>query len=579
VVVNHRNGATSWTDFPTETWNGVTYSMGPAQICSTDEVAGQPGQPTPTGAPDTGEDFNGARDLDHLGNVTRTNIKGYMQFLKNDMGYSGWRYDMTKGYSASFVNEYNLAAGAYFSVGEYFDGSYDLCKTWLQGCNYNSTTFDFPEKFALNSAMWNGGMNLANLVWLANGTTPQPAGLIHHSDTKRYAVTFVDNHDTYVTGNANKFTGNVKAAYAFLMGSPGIPCVLLAHWKDYKTDIFNMIAARRAVKLHSESAVTVSSYTANLYVSTATGLNGTLIVKIGSGSYTPPSGYTLAASGTDYAMWTKTNTPAAPLLMMTPSGGTYFTAQTITATASTGASIYYTTNNTPPTNTSTLYSAPIPVSSSLTLRMIAYDPATHLYSQEISNTYTINSMPSSIKVRFKVPAGWTACKVYSWVGSTPLCGAWPGTAMTLENDGYYTYTVTGFTDLPIGVVFNNGASSGTQQTVDLFTSTDKCWDAGPLSGGKYTAIEVTCPPVGLPDEEGRGWTLSPNPTHGIVEITLPDPVASVRVTSVIGRRIATEPVIIGGACRIDLSGLPSGTYMVTLILKDGTLVTKPVMKY
>ncbi|MBK7173680.1 MAG: alpha-amylase [Bacteroidales bacterium] len=259
VVVNHRSGATNWTDFPTETYNGVTYSMGPAQICSTDEVANEPGQAQPTGAPDTGDDFNGSRDLDHLSAIVRNNIKGYMQFLKNEMGYSGWRYDMTKGFSASYVNEYNNAAGEYFSVGEYFDGSYDLCKSWLAGCSYNSTTFDFPEKFALNAAMWNGGMNLTQLVWLMNGTTPQPAGLIHHPDTKRYAVTFVDNHDTYRVESGNKFNGNVPAAYAYLMGSPGVPCVLLDHWNLYKTPIFRMIAARKAVKLHSESNVALIS--------------------------------------------------------------------------------------------------------------------------------------------------------------------------------------------------------------------------------------------------------------------------------------------------------------------------------
>ncbi|MCX6266342.1 MAG: alpha-amylase family glycosyl hydrolase [Bacteroidetes bacterium] len=579
VVVNHRSGATNWTDFPTEVYSGVTYSMGPAQICSTDEVANQPGQATPTGAPDTGEDFNGSRDLDHLSTVVRSNVKGYMQFLKNDMGYSGWRYDMTKGYSAFFVNEYNNAAGGYFSVGEYFDGSYDLCKTWLTSCSNNSTTFDFPLKFALNAAMWNGGMNLTQLVWLMNGTTPQPAGLIHHTDTKRYAVTFVDNHDTYVTGNANRFSGNIRAAYAFLMGSPGVPCVLLAHWNSYKTDIFNMIAARRAVKLHSQSVVTVNQYSANLYVSTATGMNGSLIIKIGSGSYTPPSGYVLAASGTDYSMWKYTNNPVAPMLMVTPSGGTYYTTQTVTATASAGASVYYTTNNTPPTNASNLYSIPIIVSGTTTLRIIAYDPATHLYSPEMSNTYTIASMPSSIKVRFKAPVGWTACKVYSWTGTAPLCGAWPGTSMTLENDGYYTYTVTGFTTLPIGVVFNNGATSGIEQTVDLFTTTDMCWDAGPMSGGKYTATEVACPSVGMNDPANIRLNISPNPTHGQIHITVPGGIRGVTVTSVMGRKLDIEPKWTGDACQIDLSCYPSGVYYITLSGVNGFRVTKAVVKY
>jgi len=578
VVVNHRSGSTNWTDFPTETYNGTTYSMGPAQICSTDEVANEPGQAQPTGAPDTGEDFNGSRDLDHLSTVVRNNIKGYMHFLKNEMGYSGWRYDMTKGFSASFVNEYNLAAGAYFSVGEYFDGSYDLCKSWVNGCNNNSTTFDFPLKFRLNAAMWNGGMDLTQLVWLMNGTIPQPAGLIHHPDTKQYAVTFVDNHDTYISGNPNRFNGNIKAAYAFLMGSPGVPCVLLDHWNTNKTAIFAMIAARKAVQLHSECAVTVNQYTANLYVSTATGLNGSLIVKIGSGSYTPPADYTLATSGPDYAIWTKVTNPVSPSLLVTPPGGNYYTTQTVNMAATAGASVYYTTNNTAPNNTSTLYTVPVIVNETQILRAVAYNPVTQLYSPEVSNTYNISSIPPAIRVRFKAPVAWTACKVYSWVGSTPLAGAWPGSSMTLEGDGYYTFTITGFTSLPIGVVFNNGASSSTQQTVDLFASADMCWDAGTMTGGKYTAIEVPCPSLWLGDQPEVNWSIFPNPTQGLVTITVPENFREVSVSSATGQVLRINPIWISSACQFDLSGYPSGVYYMTLSGPDGSRATKMVMK-
>lgn len=578
VVINHRNGATSWTDFPTEVWNGTTYSMGPAQICSTDEVAGQPGQPTPTGAPDTGEDFNGARDLDHTGAVTRSNIKGYMQFLKTEMGYAGWRYDMTKGFSASFVNEYNNAANAYFSVGEYFDGNYDLCKAWINGCSNNSTTFDFPEKFALNSAWWSGGMDLTKLVWLMNGTTPQPAGLIHHPDTKRYAVTFVDNHDTYVTGNANRYSGNVQAAYAFLMGSPGVPCVLLAHWNQYQAEIFKMVAARRAVKLHSECNVVVNQYTNNLYVSTATGLNGSLIVKLGTGSYNAPSDYTLYTSGNDYAIWIKTNTAVAPSLLVTPSGGTYYTAQTVTATATGGASIYYTTDNSAPTNASTLYTAPITVSSTKTVKMVAYDATSHLYSPVVTNTYTISTVPPSITVKFKAPSGWTACKVYSWVGSAQPSGAWPGSSMTLGSDGYYASTITGFTSVPLGIVFNNGSTSAMQQTIDLSTATDKCWDAGALSGGKYLATVVTCPPVGLNAATSANWTIMPNPTNGLVKLEMPDKHWQVSVTTSMGVPLKVNAQMVSNTYTLDLSGYAAGVYYITLSDADGHRTTKAVVK-
>lgn len=298
VVVNHRWGVSNWTNFPSETYNGVTYSMGPAQICSTDEVKDAAGQAKPTGAPDTGEDFSGARDLDHTSTIVQDNVKGYLQFLKNEIGYSGWRYDMTKGFSASYINEYNNAAGNYFSVGEYWDGSYDKCKAWISNCNYNSTTFDFPLKYQLNAA-WNSGENLTNLVLLFNGGL-QPEGLIRNPETKRFAVTFIDNHDTY--RGSDKFIGNVLAAYAFLLGSPGVPCVFLPHWNANKTAISAMIAARRSVQLFSESAVVVNQSAANIYVATVSGLNGTLIVKVGSGSYSAPADYTLAASGTDYAM-------------------------------------------------------------------------------------------------------------------------------------------------------------------------------------------------------------------------------------------------------------------------------------
>jgi hypothetical protein len=324
---------------------------------------------------------------------------------------------------------------------------------------------------------------------------------------------------------------------------------------------------------------TGNEYSADLSFSTATGLNGSLIAKVGSGSYTPPSGYVLAASGTDYAIWKQTINPVAPLLMVTPSGGTYYTPQTVTATATSGASVYYTTNNTAPNNTSNLYTAPINVTTTETLRIIAYDPATQLYSNEVSNTYTIASAPTAIKVRFKAPVDWTTCKVYSWVGSTPLCGAWPGTSMTLENDGYYSYTITGFTTVPVGVVFNNGAASGIQQTVDLSASADKCWDAGPLSGGKYTAIEVTCPTVGIADAENFRWNIFPNPTPGLIRFNVPERLMNVTVASAAGRQLAVKPILTASVCQIDLSTYPAGVYYITLTMLNGTRESTAVVKY
>ncbi|MGJ8677688.1 MAG: chitobiase/beta-hexosaminidase C-terminal domain-containing protein [Akkermansiaceae bacterium] len=63
------------------------------------------------------------------------------------------------------------------------------------------------------------------------------------------------------------------------------------------------------------------------------------------------------------------NLVSAPV--MTPTGGQYETAQNVTITAETGAVIYYTTDGSDPTTSSTEYTGAISVSSSLELRAIA----------------------------------------------------------------------------------------------------------------------------------------------------------------------------------------------------------------
>ncbi len=302
VVVNHRGGATNWTDFPAEIWDGRVWQIGPEGICSTDEVRNAQGQAKPTGAPDTGDDFDGGRDLDHTNANVQENVKNYCRCLLEDFGYAGFRYDMVKGYAPAYTRIYNEYSRPEFSVGEYWDGSYDACAAWIDGTGRESAAFDFPLKYQINKA-WSSG-NLAELVWKANGTTPQPAGLIHHG-YPRYSVTFVDNHDTYRDGS--RFAGDVPAANAFILCSPGTPCVFLPHYKDYKGQIQRLINIRESVGLNNESEVRVLRSGRDIYLAEVTGTNGKLAVRIGNGDGSP-EGYTdadIAASGDQYRVWTK----------------------------------------------------------------------------------------------------------------------------------------------------------------------------------------------------------------------------------------------------------------------------------
>lgn len=85
-----------------------------------------------------------------------------------------------------------------------------------------------------------------------------------------------------------------------------------------------------------------------------------------------------------------TGTVATP--SFSPGAGTYTSAQSVTiSTATSGATIRYTTNGTNPTSTSgTVYSGPVSVSSSLTLKAIAYKSGM-ADSAVASASYTINS--------------------------------------------------------------------------------------------------------------------------------------------------------------------------------------------
>lgn len=303
VVINHRNGVTGWYDFPVEQWNGQTWQIGLDGICCNDNLAGQPGQPKPTGAWDTGESFDGCRDLDHTNVNVQNNCKNYCKFLLDDLGYSGFRLDMTKGYAGEYTKIYNRYSNPTYCVGEYWDSSYDAVKNWIDATDKESAAFDFPFKYAVNDAFASNDMT--KLVWLAGYTTPQPAGMIHYGYAQ-YAVTFIENHDTY--RDNNKFNGNIVAANAFMLCSPGTPCVFLLHYKQYTNEINKLILARNSMGVNNMSSVKVLQYDRNCYMAEVTGSKGKLVVRIGSSSATP-TGYSssqIVASGTDYCVWTTT---------------------------------------------------------------------------------------------------------------------------------------------------------------------------------------------------------------------------------------------------------------------------------
>ena len=304
VVVNHRN-TDGWVTFPKETYNGVTYQMLPTDICANDD-----GGKTKTWAEangyslstnnDSGEGWDGMRDLDHQSENVQTCVKAYLGFLLGDLGYTGFRYDMVKGFSGSYVGLYNHDAAPQFSVGEYWDGNKNNVENWINATKVNGTiqsaAFDFPFRYTVRDAV-NAGSSQPNWAKLDNTSVMADAAY------RRYAVTFVENHDTEKRANADQdpIKRDTLAANAYLLAMPGTPCVFFKHWKDCKKDIAQMIAVRQFAGIHNQSEYSKFSGDATHYAVRTKGANSDLLCVVGNVTkYTPTARWIKVAEGYHY---------------------------------------------------------------------------------------------------------------------------------------------------------------------------------------------------------------------------------------------------------------------------------------
>ena len=231
------------------------------------------------------------------------------------MKYDGFRYDMTLGFHGRYLKMYNEAAQPYMSVSELWHGI-DRQKQHLQETDSNTMIFDFQTKYSLKGIV-TGSYGQLDIKKKLNKTKSYE-GLRKHG-LERYAVTFIDNHDTFDRGSAygdNQFTQTtdlktatnkdyVLQASAYILMMPGVPCVFYPHWVSYKQEINELIAVRKQAGIHSESVVLEEASGQYKYHATIQGHRGKVIVRIGKyRSKTTPEGYALAVEGGERGAYT-----------------------------------------------------------------------------------------------------------------------------------------------------------------------------------------------------------------------------------------------------------------------------------
>ncbi len=171
--------------------------------------------------------FGDMPDLCHRNPHVYTEIIKYAQWLLDDVGFDGFRYDFVLGYGgwmARAIQELrSLKNGGIikpYGIGECWENIRKI-DDWLNETNAWSDNpvgaFDFPLRGRLKNLCDSYGFSLRELT--LGGTLM--------NDSPQSAVTFVENHDIV---RDNSIVNDKMLAYSVILTHEGYPCVF---WQDY----------------------------------------------------------------------------------------------------------------------------------------------------------------------------------------------------------------------------------------------------------------------------------------------------------------------------------------------------------
>lgn len=515
VVVNHRN-TDGWYTFPAETYKGVTYQMLSTDICKNDDGGSTATQAKKDGVSlsqnnDEGTDFGGCRDIDHKSENVQKIIKAYLKFLKEDIGYTGFRYDMVKGFSGSHVADYNDAAGVEFSVGEYWDGNQSIIN-WINKTKKKSAAFDFQFRYNVRDAV---GVKDNKIVSSPNWSKlKSDINLMHDPTYRQYAITFVENHDMQYRSKdepLDPLKRDTLAANAYMLAMPGTPCVFQPHWRAYKQEIKSMIEARKLAGITNMSNYTNKMAQTACFANETTGNKAKLIVVVGNNTkaYTPGTDYAQILEGYHYRYYLSKSAETAWCNIPSGEYEAGFKAKLTAVSQNSNAKLVYTTDGTDPTAKSKQVATgnTINIDETCTLKVGLLSNGTvtgirtYNYTVKAFEPYTITVYANADQV-----TNWgSVMYFYAWNTSGELTEKWPGTAVTATKTlngkkWYYMDFKIKSKDAIVNIIFNQGKDKKQSVDMNAGNSTKFYEITTAQSNGKYTCKDVTAtwaPPTGI----------------------------------------------------------------------------------
>jgi len=296
---------------PNGTWNifGGKFSWGPEAIVRDDpNFQGR-------GNPSSGDIFHAAPNIDHSQDFVRRDIKEWINWLRTDIGFDGWRLDFVRGFWGGYVKEYIEASNPAFAIGEYWDSmAYEggnLCYNqdahrqrivnWINATGGSSSAFDVTTKGILHVA-------LHNQYWRLIDPQGKPTGVMGWWPSR--AVTYLENHDTGSTQGHWPFPRDkLTQGYAYILTHPGTPTIFYDHFYDFglHDTITELIDARTRAGIHCRSTLKIFHANNEGY---AAQIDENLVMKLGQFDWNPSKENNLSGSwqkfvdkGADYKIW------------------------------------------------------------------------------------------------------------------------------------------------------------------------------------------------------------------------------------------------------------------------------------
>eukprot|EP01024_Parvocaulis_polyphysoides_P066563 TRINITY_DN7826_c0_g2_i2.p1 TRINITY_DN7826_c0_g2~~TRINITY_DN7826_c0_g2_i2.p1 ORF type:complete len:434 (-),score=39.38 TRINITY_DN7826_c0_g2_i2:267-1568(-) len=304
VVLNHR--CAHYQD-NTGVWN----QFGGKLNWDSRAIVGDDSRFNGKGNPSSGDNFHAAPNIDHSQTFVREDICEWLNWLKQTVGFDGWRLDFVRGFSGKHVKQYIDRSQPYFVVGEFWDSlSYgddgvldenqdchrQRIIDWIKATGGTSTAFDVTLKGILHQVFQQEGE-----YWRLSDKDNKPSGVLGWWPSR--AVLFLENHDTGSTQAHWPFPQKgLIQGYVYILTHPGTPTIFYDHLlvPEIADVIQKLTSIRRRLGLHCRSKVQILKAENDIY---AAKVDDKLIMHIGPGKFECCRDWVKLCGGAKWGVW------------------------------------------------------------------------------------------------------------------------------------------------------------------------------------------------------------------------------------------------------------------------------------